>query len=689
MSRFTAPISVHASAFDNVPSGTLTLPEIVGRIRDGLYKESVAAHRKGAFDKRLLAAFTFSGHFRKRNRNGLIAHSGLLQIDIDAKDNPKTDMVRLRKELEDNDPCVVAVFKSAGGAGLKVIVAISTDPKLHRASALAAEGYFWMLYEVKIDPSCKDIPRLCFASDDDAAWIAPPDKEIREIPIAGIPAVGAGTMHEPPVSFDTDEQEFAAVQRVEEVLSFIPPRPRYPEWLKVLSGVFAEIPFAQAVLVLNMWSPEEDENQYERKFPERLKEVGFGTVIRMAMDYGYDNSAAANKARAVNKLPDLEAGDTSAPADEPSSSAAGRGPAAQAKEPEPKSRITRLPSSIVAVRKMPHFVDGVLMPCGFSLWYGQTNKGKSFLVQDLAAAIASGRNWRNGEVEIVGHGPVVFCALEGGFGAENRILALKAKGLLKDGDPFGLITVPVRLLEKGIKRGAAIICDGIKEMQDDFGAAVKWVVIDTWARATAGGGEENSNSDAMLGVAQCDEVRAAAAHAALAAVHHAGKDESKGARGATALVDACDTEIEIYRPDGSDISTAIVRKQRDMEFREPMPFRLEQIQVGADYRGKPVTSCTVIHLRPDEGTVRGAKGGRPSKVPSFQFLDLLSKEGASESVTAWRDMAEKDLGVSRRTFYRKLEDLKKGGHYEEMEGGKVVLIKDIFGNEVNNGGAVP
>jgi hypothetical protein len=79
----------------------------------------------------------------------------------------------------------------------------------------------------------------------------------------------------------------------------------------------------------------------------------------------------------------------------------------------------------------------------------------------------------------------------------------------------------------------------------------------------------------------------------VAAVHHVGKDASKGGRGHSLLHCAVDTEIEVVRDEGTAISTATVVKQRDGATEGKIMFRLRQVELGYNIDGDLVTSCIV------------------------------------------------------------------------------------------------
>ena len=310
------------------------------------------------------------------------------------------------------------------------------------------------------------------------------------------------------------------------------------------------------------------------------------------------------------------------------------------------------------------FVEGVLLEGGASVVYGESNVGKSFWVLDLAAHVAMGKAWRYGERE-VDRGAVVYVALEGTHGLRHRVAAMRQKGILSDDAPLYVCFSPVSLLDP---THAAKLAESVKAAVGQSGLPCRLVVIDTLARAMAGG-DENSSKDMTAAVATIDAVRAATgAHVCI--VHHSGKDIARGARGHSSLRAAVDTEIEIFRPEGERISTVRVTKQRDLERGEPMPFSLTVVELGQDRRGKPVTSCVVKHE--DEMMASKPKPtGRKSTYSAEAMLEYLPAANATE----WAKRAKEDCGVSNGKFYELKAVLQQRGAYRAETGtGKLVRV---------------
>ena len=226
-------------------------------------------------------------------------------------------------------------------------------------------------------------------------------------------------------------------------------------------------------------------------------------------------------------------------------------------------------------------VEGLLDRQAMSVLYGESNSGKTFVMLDIAFAVAAGRPWS--EDKETHQGAVVYVAAEGGKGVLKRIRALKERHDVQNNVPLYVIPCPVDLLRPDADLKPLV--QEIKAIAAAYGVTIELVVIDTLSRAIAGGNENDSQDMGAL-VRHLDLIRAhTAAHVAV--VHHTGKDKAKGARGHSLLRAATDTEIEI------DERTLTVTKQRDMEGGLSLGFSLQSIDLGTDRDGRAVKSCTV------------------------------------------------------------------------------------------------
>jgi YVTN family beta-propeller protein len=71
------------------------------------------------------------------------------------------------------------------------------------------------------------------------------------------------------------------------MLPFIPKRPNYSDWIKIVAAVGDALPLEDAIELLKEWSPEEQEGEYGDKLPHRLENVHIGTLIHLAKQQGW------------------------------------------------------------------------------------------------------------------------------------------------------------------------------------------------------------------------------------------------------------------------------------------------------------------------------------------------------------------------------------------------------------------
>ena len=133
-------LDVKVSLFQNCKASGMPVREIFlcdflsGSTFRAKYKTTVDRYRAAGDEdknrlKTSLPAVTVSGTFSKRNSAGLIAHSGLICIDIDEKDNPDVAEFDRLNELIRIIPYVVYCGHSIGGKGYFVIIPIASPEK--------------------------------------------------------------------------------------------------------------------------------------------------------------------------------------------------------------------------------------------------------------------------------------------------------------------------------------------------------------------------------------------------------------------------------------------------------------------------------------------------------------------------------------------------------------------------------
>jgi AAA domain len=175
-------------------------------------------------------------------------------------------------------------------------------------------------------------------------------------------------------------------------------------------------------------------------------------------------------------------------------------------------------------------VYGILPAEGVSMVYGRSGTGKSFWVLDMAACVATGREWDGHKVQ---QGPVVYVAGEGKSGYGARLEAWKKKHGVSSAQDFYLYDEPVRLWSRnGNRESTQQFLDAVN------GAGVRpaLVVLDTLGTCL-GGADENDNGHMRELLDSAEEISRKWGCAVLL-VHHTGKSlDSRTPRGAQALAD--------------------------------------------------------------------------------------------------------------------------------------------------------
>ena len=154
----------------------LAIGAVLAGIRDGQWRaasEAVRAHpyRSDAYTaaKQELPYFTPSGSFNHRANAKLLAHSGFLAVDLDAKDNLGRDLLGADRTAIQADEYTYACFASAGGAGLCVLIRIPTTH--HEESFWGLKGYYADTFGLKVDEGQHDVARARFVSYDPEVFL--------------------------------------------------------------------------------------------------------------------------------------------------------------------------------------------------------------------------------------------------------------------------------------------------------------------------------------------------------------------------------------------------------------------------------------------------------------------------------------------------------------------------------------
>jgi hypothetical protein len=246
-----------------------------------------------------------------------------------------------------------------------------------------------------------------------------------------------------------------------------------------------------------------------------------------------------------------------------------------------------------------------LMPeIGHGLLSGQWGAGKTFMLFDLAAALATGQPF-------VGHTIKRQCgtlliAAEGGDEVRLRLDAVMREkcGNMTQAPFLWYETAPL-LLDKGtVKTLVAMARQAEASLAKKFGLPLGLIVIDTIA-ACAGYRRTGDENDNAVGQAIMNVLKAVARELGcfVMGVDHFGKDLMAGTRGAYAKESSGDVVLVCLgdkQLSGSVTNTRLaVRKHRGGRQGQEYPFSLRMVEAPEkDEDGDPITTMVVDWLPP-------------------------------------------------------------------------------------------
>jgi len=226
----------------------------------------------------------------------------------------------------------------------------------------------------------------------------------------------------------------------------------------------------------------------------------------------------------------------------------------------------------------PWLIKNVIARGEASSWIAPPGKGKSALLTDIAVHLASGTDWRCYRTK--SRCGVVYFALERADLVKRRLIAHKQRDGLSN-LPIAIAGQVIDLMNKSCVED---ILDAITRAEQHFGHRVGLAVFDTYAKAiAAGGGDESLAKDQNVALANLRRVLDKV-DIHIAGIGHTGKDENRGERGSNARLADVDLLVQIT---GDAVKSATVKKANDQPEGPLTNFRLDPFDFGNDEDGDP------------------------------------------------------------------------------------------------------
>lgn len=271
------------------------LPIILIDIKSGKWERQITELRSIQNEntqktyKNTLPCFTGSGVFAKRATEGLLAHSDVLIIDLDIKDNP-----RLLKNFDEIRSKLIAdkhtyfLFTSCRGNG--IAVGMKIDGAQHLKTFKFLEHYCLEKYGLTIDKGCKDVTRLRFISYDPDLYYANGSTQLVIVPEGFLKVSERRDIKPPPHANGNNHEFMRAIIASGKLLG----DDSYESWIReglALVGEFGKEGRGY-FHELSKVSPKYDAAECDKKYDNCLKtnrgEVNFGTIVHMAREVGVE-----------------------------------------------------------------------------------------------------------------------------------------------------------------------------------------------------------------------------------------------------------------------------------------------------------------------------------------------------------------------------------------------------------------
>jgi RecA-family ATPase len=297
----------------------------------------------------------------------------------------------------------------------------------------------------------------------------------------------------------------------------------------------------------------------------------------------------------------------------------------------------------------PQWLITDILPEGdYSVLWGPSGQGKSFVALDWAVCLALGIPWQ-GRYPVPRQCPVIYIAAEGGRGMKKRARALAEKHGVSDIPGLYFLIEPLYVREPGVVE--AFLEE--LEARDIFPGLV---IIDTLSRSF-GGGEENASADMGKFIEAITHIAKERCMTALI-LHHSNATGGRE-RGHTSLKGGANAMFSCLglKSDKGHLQavTLEIQKQKD------------DINADAIYlRAEPRRTSLTLEWEPTPE--KAPKGGKHPPTP-MRKEDMLSTLGNSEDGYTWKEwkLASK---VPKDMFNRRIRQLtlsgdiyKEGAHY--------------------------
>jgi len=242
-------------------------------------------------------------------------------------------------------------------------------------------------------------------------------------------------------------------------------------------------------------------------------------------------------------------------------------------------------------------IEDIMPSNSIGMIYGASGCGKSHIILSMAAMVANGLPWFDKDTK---QGNVLVMAGEGLSGIARRLKAIEIENNLTI--DRAKLHVSNRAISLDTTAGHKLVEQAIEELEEK----PQIIFIDTLSRHIEES-QENSNGDMARFINKLDQIRLKY-ECTIVLVHHTGKSETQGARGASALKANVDFSFKISGENKKCSFTCDKMKDADDAISAKY-FAIKGIDLGQQSsKGKQITGACVVK----SNTVFSIKASLPS-----------------------------------------------------------------------------
>ena len=316
-------------------------------------------------------------------------------------------------------------------------------------------------------------------------------------------------------------------------------------------------------------------------------------------------------------------------------------------------------------------IKGYIPEQALCMTFGASGSGKSFIVYDMAGAIASPEieTWQGQKLK---HGHVIIFAGEGAAGVKQRFAGWAAKrGINPENVQLTVIDEAFHLDSEIEDYSIENTIANIREYSNE----PSLIIFDTLNRYMRG--DENKAVDTGQMLEACNKI-IKELKCSIMIIHHTGnsEDAKNRARGSSAWKGALDIELQVSKDDRR--ITLKQTKNKDAELQKTIVFNLEKMTIPEwfDEDGEAVTTCT-IEINETMTQLTAMQKKEEKKPPQSELTAKDTYAKAAKKTGSIIEDKDNETGQKIEFVAVDVEDWRKTFH-ENSSADKIGTIRRAF-----------